>query len=428
MSSASSLIVLPTVELATSDAGLRSLGTEWNELVADSTSPSVFSTWEWIGSWMETLGSNGAPWVLAARDTRHGRLVGLAPFVIHKRRWRKLLPYRELSFLGSGTAASDHLDLIVRLGHERSVASALQRAIRRRKDWDVARLDGISPDSPLLALLPGEFGPPETAPITCPYAVLAPNWDQFEAGLGRNLRQNLRRYARQLERAAPGRVHHHLASDPEEVRATLDALIHMHQQVRTGHDQPGAFRDPRMVQFHHLVAQRLLQHDRLRLYSLSVAGRLIAALYCLRYRDVVSFYQSGFDRRWGRFGPGRQLMGHAIRSSIEEGAREFDFLRGDEPYKFQWTKHARTDLLVEAAWNRWGGAVLTARRAGRSVRGKVGRRARRTSDQVQPARRSGRPKASSGPVDDAVQLAAKMGPDKPRRPPPRHPDDRTGAG
>jgi CelD/BcsL family acetyltransferase involved in cellulose biosynthesis len=35
-----------------------------------------------------------------------------------------------------------------------------------------------------------------------------------------------------------------------------------------------------------------------------------------------------------------------IKQAIEKGLREFDFLRGVEPYKFHWTKSARKYMNV----------------------------------------------------------------------------------
>jgi CelD/BcsL family acetyltransferase involved in cellulose biosynthesis len=87
----------------------------------------------------------------------------------------------------------------------------------------------------------------------------------------------------------------------------------------------------------------------------------------MRYDDTVSFYSTGYDERWARYGPGRRIMAHAIRSAIDEGAAGFDFLRGDEAYKEQWRAEARYDrrlflprtmrgrllVMMRSARNRW---------------------------------------------------------------------------
>ena len=45
-----------------------------------------------------------------------------------------------------------------------------------------------------------------------------------------------------------------------------------------------------------------------------------------------------------RLSPGAQLLDHAIRAAISEGAREFHFLRGGESYKYLWGAVDRLNL------------------------------------------------------------------------------------
>jgi CelD/BcsL family acetyltransferase involved in cellulose biosynthesis len=47
-------------------------------------------------------------------------------------------------------------------------------------------------------------------------------------------------------------------------------------------------------------------------------------------------YITGFDPDLAALGLGTVLIGCAIQTAAEEGAREFDFLRGREDYKYRW--------------------------------------------------------------------------------------------
>jgi hypothetical protein len=53
-----------------------------------------------------------------------------------------------------------------------------------------------------------------------------------------------------------------------------------------------------------------------------------------RKRRSFCFYITGFDKRYATLSPGTVIIAHAIREAIRKGYRVFDFLRGDEPYKF----------------------------------------------------------------------------------------------
>jgi len=48
------------------------------------------------------------------------------------------------------------------------------------------------------------------------------------------------------------------------------------------------------------------------------------------------FYNAGIDPDARELSPGVLLMAELIRAALGAGARRFDFLRGDEPYKYEW--------------------------------------------------------------------------------------------
>lgn len=77
------------------------------------------------------------------------------------------------------------------------------------------------------------------------------------------------------------------------------------------------------------------------MYVLRLNGRPASAIYALRYGPTFSFFQSGFDPQYSRYSVGVAAMALSIQSAIEEGAEEYDFLHGAEPYKFHWTRESR---------------------------------------------------------------------------------------
>ncbi len=62
----------------------------------------------------------------------------------------------------------------------------------------------------------------------------------------------------------------------------------------------------------------------------------IAVLYGFRRRGSTYFHLSGFDPEYARFSAGKLPLAHAIRHAIAEGRTVFDFLSGQEAYKYQW--------------------------------------------------------------------------------------------
>jgi CelD/BcsL family acetyltransferase involved in cellulose biosynthesis len=363
---------IPAVDVIRDDAGLAALAAHWDQLLASSDLKTPFLTWPWVSAWRSTLGRDADLLVAVARDPQDGGLVGVAPFAEAMVRTARI-PHRVLRFVGAGPAAPDHLDLIVRRGYEAVAGPALWSAVRRASTADLVDLDGLRQGSHLVAAAARRSGDAAAdEPIVCPYLPLPPTWEAYEGLLGRNLRHNLRRYARKLDAEAGGPVVARMVCTATEVDGTMSALGELHQQVRSARGQRGAFGTPMLQAFHHAAARGFQSAGRLRLHRLDVAGAPVAVVYCIRYDDTVSFYSTGYDERWARYGPGRRIMAHAIRSAIDEGAAGFDFLRGDEAYKAQWRAEARHDRRVLIPRNVRGRLLVMAR----SVRRRAIRRVR----------------------------------------------------
>jgi CelD/BcsL family acetyltransferase involved in cellulose biosynthesis len=352
------------------------LGSEWNDLLDRSGSGSIFLTWEWTSTWWSSLAENVQPNVLAARQGGDGRLVGVAPLMLKTYPLVPPFAYRELCFLGTGRTAPDHLDFIIDPAYQAAVADAfVDYLCSHRSRWHVVRFEGVASSSPVTASLLDTYRSPQSHVhlIANPYLPLPATWDAYAGSLGRNLRNNIARYDKLLEKEHPGQVRYWRVRHEQEIDAALSTLFRLNKAALGRKDRIGSFEDPRVQQFHRRLAREFLRKGWLRFYLLTIGTTDIAALYCFRYRDVVSFYQSGFDLAWDRYGPGRQLMAHAIRESIDEAAREFDFLRGDETYKSQWTAVRRNDLHVRIASGVAGWLAVNTYQIARKVRKRLRR-------------------------------------------------------
>ena len=58
-----------------------------------------------------------------------------------------------------------------------------------------------------------------------------------------------------------------------------------------------------------------------------------------------TFWRILIDPEFAALSPGTLVIGTAIESAIREGCGEFDFLRGDEEYKYFWGAAVRPNVL-----------------------------------------------------------------------------------
>jgi CelD/BcsL family acetyltransferase involved in cellulose biosynthesis len=73
---------------------------------------------------------------------------------------------------------------------------------------------------------------------------------------------------------------------------------------------------------------------RLEVATLYADDRPVAAYLSFREAARLLLYNSGYDPRYGDYSAGFALLVYRIRQAIEEGVQTFDFLRGDERYKY----------------------------------------------------------------------------------------------
>jgi len=327
-------------------ACFENLRNEWNELLASSASNCLFLTWEWLYTWWKHLSEDR--WLRLITARRDGELVAIAPFVLRSRRWRRLLPFPALEFLGTGCVGSDYLDILIRRGQERAALAALAGSVADGKFMlELSRIRSAAHASELaLEVMQRGWASSRITTDVCPFIDLSGHdWESYLASLGRAHRYNLRRRLRNLEKRWELRFEP--VWSEEQRAAAMRALVALHGRRWHARGSSGAFHTPALVAFHEELSRLALARGWLRLYVLRLDGKPAAALYGFLYNGVFYFYQSGFDPAFHQYSVGLVTMGLAIKSAIEEGANTYDFLRGNEPYKSLWTRTERELARVE---------------------------------------------------------------------------------
>ena len=164
----------------------------------------------------------------------------------------------------------------------------------------------------------------------CPILELPATWEAYLATLSGKHRHEMLRKLRRLEREVPEARAVGLASRGE-VESRFDDFLTLHRQSRVG---KARFMDERMEAFFRRVATVLAGTGGVRLWLLDAPGGPLAAFLCLEWDGTVGLYNSGFHPDRAALSPGLVLLGHVIRDAIARGKRRFDFLRGEERYKY----------------------------------------------------------------------------------------------
>ncbi|MFC1995135.1 GNAT family N-acetyltransferase, partial [Chloroflexota bacterium] len=82
-------------------------------------------------------------------------------------------------------------------------------------------------------------------------------------------------------------------------------------------------------------ADSLAKAGLLRLGILKLDLLPAAMIMCFDYNDCIYLYNSGYDPQYNSLSVGLLCKVLCIKESIQEGKKRFDFLKGDEAYKYQ---------------------------------------------------------------------------------------------
>ena len=281
---------------------------EWSRLA--QASGNVFGTPEWAETWWRHFGRGRRLLTGGAWDGE--RLAAVLPLYVARER-----PVRVLRFVGHGPG--DQLGPVCAAADLPLAADALKEAAR------LARADILLGEQ-----LPGGYAWPGRVLRRTGSPVLrfegVGSWDELLAGWSSNLRQRARREPRRLERG-----HTLVLRGSGDLDADLDTLFRLHAARWQG---GSTFVDE---QFHRDFARISLERGWLRFWLLELDGRPAAAWYGFRYAGAESYYQAGRDPSLDRYSVGFVLLVHTIRAALEDGAREYRFLRGGEGYKYRFT-------------------------------------------------------------------------------------------
>jgi CelD/BcsL family acetyltransferase involved in cellulose biosynthesis len=317
--------------------------TDWDEVVSASARPSVFLTYEWALSWWKVFGGRFEPLLIRVADA-DGRTVGIAPFYLQRPRIAGPVRLRRLGLIGDLIVGSEYLGLIARPGTEAEVArTAVTHLTALGVRWDVAQLIGLVEGDPAGEALEVELAAGMTRTRTevqsCAMIHLPRDFETYLGTLGSKFRQSYRQRANKLHRTFGDKVRFFTTSTQEELPGHLDRMFEMHQRHWTSQGFSGSFFDVRFRDFYQEVGSRLLAAGRLRFWHLEIDGVIRASQFGFAHDGVVHSLQEAYDsdfRAPGIGGLGVILRAAALKASIEEGMRGYDFLEGEQDFKTRW--------------------------------------------------------------------------------------------
>jgi CelD/BcsL family acetyltransferase involved in cellulose biosynthesis len=307
------------------------LEAEWNALLEHSVTHVPFLRHEYLQIWWQSRGGGEWPQAELALVTarRDGQLVGIAP--LFKADGRLLL-------VGS-IEISDYLDIIVSPADLDEFLEELLAFVSGPQlgDWQTLDLYNFIDSSPTLPALEKAaahqgWGFQTEKLEHSPYIPLPGDWETYLAGIDKKQRHEIRRKMRRTEESG-AEVRWYFVSDPARIDAEIQAFVELMQQDE---DKAAFFaRSPSMLPTMFETARCAFERGCLSLAFLEINGRKAAGYLCFDYLNRIWVYNSGLDRSMMEYSPGWVLLGYLLQWANENKRGEFDFMRGNEDYKYR---------------------------------------------------------------------------------------------
>ena len=308
------------------------LKNEWNELLVRSHSNRVFSTWEWQSTWWVAY-HPGELWVITCRDDAN-RLIGIAPWFIDSTE-----QYGRVVRPIGCVEVTDYLDIIVDNDCIQPVFEALADYVVSNKQYfDLINLCNLPESSPTYGhfadiLKQHGFEATLTQQEVCPVINLPARWEDYFELLDKKQRHELRRKLRRAE-AAPEKIEWYIVGEQHNLDAEIDKFLHL--MGSSQYEKAKFLEDQQNLDFFKAIVPITFQKHWLQLSFLLINDEPAAAYLNFVYGDSVLVYNSGLSPdKYGHLSAGIILLAHNIRTAIENGYKVFDFLRGNEIYKFR---------------------------------------------------------------------------------------------
>lgn len=352
------------VKCLTSVECFASIAGQWDQLLSQSLDNSYSLTWSWVSHWMEVFLEVGEqPLCIVVYD--QGNLVGIGPFWIEHNRQFPFGSTKILRFLGSRAVCADHLDLIIHQKNSENICSAIWEQLYGplKKKWDVWEYNNVSTDSSVLQFLRKlsdkddrclDFKINEY--YVCPYINLPASWEAYIESLSRNQRRSLKVSSNAMSDA--GNVIFRFCDTVQDLSLFMNTHIQLHRKSWNERGQSGSFGTEKFRRFHHEFAEEQLKAGSLFLCNIELDNIPVGSFYGVVHNRSLYSYLIGVNRSAVlKANVGRVLIARCIEECIRRGYTRFDFLRGFESYKYNWTDLEQRELLI-MFYNRSAGALL----------------------------------------------------------------------
>lgn len=300
------------------------LANEWDALAQTGITDTPFQTLAYQLSWWQHLGKGELHTIVVCDGDS---IIAIAPLYLLD---------GVLQFNGS-KEESDYLDVLVSAENAQYAWQAIFDCLCSQSFpvWaccDFYNIPAESPSRNILANIAAERGFSFASEVVevCPIIELPATFSDYLSSINSRQAKEIRR---KLRRAKGAEVQLKIVDHNDDLTEAVDQFLDLLQKSTP---EKSAWLNQGRTALFHDVAQAALANGTLELMFLEIDGRKGTTLFNFNYKGRTWVYNSGLDPdAFHKLSLGVVLTSMAIETAIESGNTTFDFLRGDEEYKYR---------------------------------------------------------------------------------------------
>jgi CelD/BcsL family acetyltransferase involved in cellulose biosynthesis len=318
-----------TIDVISDAKGFEKVRSAYEEIYARDPYRNVFVSWPWLAAYFTVARSQWM--VLAARDEASERYLAFMPLELYETRISRFSVDRELHLAANPTGDYNGL---VALPDANGAIESFSTYIDGLQ-WDNFRANNVR--DPRLELVVNGLSVNNCAvrheDNPCWFVPFTESWDAFMRALSGKRGQHVRQAISGLERLGELRLECASAENIDEAIETV--LVLNNQRWRTNL--------PKARRTYGRLFRAAFDHGCCRVHVLRSEKTALAAQAAFVDPERRSWgaYMTGFNHEFARYSPGMVARALIIRDAMAEGFVEYDFLRGNEPYKRRFASENR---------------------------------------------------------------------------------------
>jgi hypothetical protein len=337
---------------------LKALRGNWDAVYAADPEAQFFLSSGWQSDFLANFWT--VWFVLAAkRNESDSEYVAFLPMRTKPVFDKRVGFYNEITF--GGGAYSDYAGILSLPEVEAEAVPAFAEYLKRELNWAWFSMDNLrmsderrrlfvsSFDKALFRHKEIDYKDGALDNSICPSIDLPSDWDAYLETLSSNNRQKIRRLLRKVDASEDYRI---TFADADTYDRDLTTLLGF-WKTKWAPTKP---KIDDLVQRNYTMLSCCAANGTLFLPVFWHGDRPVAALATLidPVRKSLLFFITGRDETYSEMPAGYLLHAHSIRHAIAEGFSTYDFLRGDEPYKFLFAPQQQHRLKPVAVGTKTG--------------------------------------------------------------------------